>query len=126
MHAHTFEGPAPVTSLLSSSRKRIVAAGYADGSIRAFYVTSERQIAEYPAPAERRGDPGVKEIFISPKDDLVGVITGNDLRLFKFDPAYPEASLKGLFLKFRKREARFLNINGNPPGARIILSRSMG
>ena len=99
MHAHTFEGPAPVTSLQSSSRKRIVAAGYADGSIRAFYVTSERQIAGYSAPDQHSGDTKVKEIVISPKDDLVGVITGNDLRLYKFDPAYPEASLKGLFSK---------------------------
>ena len=52
VNAHTFDGPAvprgpaAVTSIGSSSRKRMIVVGYVDGSVRSFYVTSNAFLAE--------------------------------------------------------------------------------
>ncbi len=55
-----------ITALTASAGNRTMAAGYADGRVRLYYVTSEKFLAEVqtaPAP--------VREVILAPKDDLL-------------------------------------------------------
>ncbi len=93
--AHTFPATgAAVTSLSSSSRVRMFAAGYQDGTARVFYVTSERQILDVKAS----DNSPVQDISISPKSDALICYTKDGIAKWTFDPAHPEVTLRTLFL----------------------------
>ncbi|HYB99518.1 MAG TPA: ABC transporter permease subunit [Candidatus Limnocylindrales bacterium] len=79
---------AAVTSLATSTRTRSVAAGYADGSLRVFHVTTERLLAQAATDA---GAP-VSAIAVAPGDRAVLAWDGRVLRA-ALDSPHPEASL---------------------------------
>lgn len=90
--AHTFQGPAAVTALSSSSRIRMVAAGYADGTVDLFHITSQKQLAHLAA-----GDSPVQAIALTPKDDGLLALTPSHLVQWKIDPRHPEITPAALF-----------------------------
>ena len=99
--AHTFDGPATpggpaaVTSIGSSSRKRMIVIGYDDGSVRSFYVTSNAFVAEARPFA---GVP-ITAIALSPRDDAIAAVTERGFALLALDSPHPEATLGSIFTR---------------------------
>ncbi|MGH7162549.1 MAG: ABC transporter permease subunit [Planctomycetota bacterium] len=96
VEGHSLEGRAsPVTALGMSSRTRLVAAGYGDGAIRLFNVTSERLVGEV------RGTPGspVAALAIAPKENGLVAWQGGRIHVWDVDVRHPEAGMKSLFTK---------------------------
>jgi phosphate transport system permease protein len=92
--AHLLPGPgSAVTALAPSPRSRVLAAGYADGRARLFYVTNDSLLAELPPRAEP-----VSLLAMYPRDN--GLVAGSrtDLDLFALDIPHPEVSLYSLFM----------------------------
>lgn len=86
----------PVTSLASSTRKRMLLAGYADGRVRLFHVTSSQLLEEMQVYPE--GVP-VDALAMSPKDD--GFLADSRLGLARWRVAYPhpETTVASIFGK---------------------------
>jgi phosphate transport system permease protein len=93
--AHDLAGGAsPVTSLAASARSRMLAVGYADGTVRLFYVTNDALLAESSVPSPR----DVTALAICPKDDgLVGATSAERCH-WRLDVKHPEVSMASLFL----------------------------
>jgi phosphate transport system permease protein len=91
---HELVGPqAPVISLATSSRTRMMAAGYGDGRVRLYYVTSEKLLGE--SWTDR--DQPVQGLVLAPKDDGLMARTSAGIWRWELDPGYPEITLKSLF-----------------------------
>ena len=84
---------AAVTSLATSGRSRVMAAGYADGTVRLFQVTTNEQLAE-PRPAD---GTAVGAVVMAPKDDGLMALAGKTLSRWDVDLRHPEGSLAALF-----------------------------
>ena len=84
-----------VTVLAVSDRTRMAAAGYSDQSVRVFYVTSERVLAELQP--SKKGP--VQALTLAPKDDGVLAVAGGGINFWKIDPKYPEINSRALFSK---------------------------
>ena len=99
--AHTFDGPATpggpaaVTSIGSSSRKRMIVIGYDDGSVRSFYVTSGALLAQ----ARPFADVPIAAVALSPRDDAIVAVTDRGFALLSLDSPHPEATLGSIFTK---------------------------
>ena len=99
--AHAFDGPATpggpaaVTSIGSSSRKRMIVIGYDDGSVRSFYVTSNAFLAEARPFA---GVP-ITAVALSPRDDAIAAVTERGFALLSMDSPHPEATLGSIFTR---------------------------
>ena len=97
--AHRLPGDSgvAVTSLASSSRTRMIAAGFADGSSRLYYVTNDRLLSECPPQDGQRG--AISAIALSPKDD--GLLTASRDGLFRWgiDVPHPQTTLGSIFGK---------------------------
>lgn len=93
--AHVFSGPEVVTSIASSARKRLIAVGYGDGSVRTFYVTSDKFLAE---TRPLSGLP-IVAVALSPRDDAVAAVTDGGFALFPLDSPHPEATVRSVFGK---------------------------
>jgi phosphate transport system permease protein len=92
--AHTLAGSgAAVTALAVSGRTRMMAAGYADGSVRLYYVTSEKSLAEVQT---QKGQP-IQDLAIAPKDDGLLAQTSSNMWRWAVNPGYPEVTLRSLF-----------------------------
>ncbi len=93
--AHTFPGQgAAVSSLATSQRIRMFAAGYADGAVRLFHVTSGKRLGEERVPG---WTAPVAALTIAPKDDGLVAVAGGQLACWRMDPRHPEATLGALF-----------------------------
>lgn len=94
--AHQFPGPrAAVTSLGASARNRNVAIGYADGSLRVYYVTTDHLLTETTvSPGE-----AVHQVLFAPKEDGLLAITPAGWWTAQFDAGHPEVtpSLSSVF-----------------------------
>ena len=101
VNAHTFDGPAvpggpaAVTSIGSSSRKRMIVVGYGDGSVRSFYVTGNAFLAEARPFA---GVP-ITAVALSPRDDAIAAVTDRGFALLALDSPHPEATVRSIFAK---------------------------
>ena len=82
------------TLLAPSGRSRIVAAGFADGAIRLFNVTSQRLLAEIPGGSGH----GSHLLVMAPKEDGLLALGTAGARHWSLDPRYPEAGVAALFL----------------------------
>ncbi len=92
--AHELRGPnSPVVALAPSSRSRILATGYADGQVRAFYLTNERQLAE----ATISGDEPISALCIAPKDNAVVALARAGATMWPLDAPYAEVTADSLF-----------------------------
>ncbi|MGE3316412.1 MAG: hypothetical protein AB7O26_14950, partial [Planctomycetaceae bacterium] len=93
--AHTLRGPASaVTSLGMSSRTRMVAVGYADGTARIFYVPSDSEVARWTVADGRPVD----HLLIAEKEDALFTSAEGTFIASSFEPRHPEASFRSLFL----------------------------
>jgi phosphate transport system permease protein len=86
-------GTAAVTALAPSARTRLLAAGYADGTVRLFHVTSGRLLAGDALPA---GSGGVRSLGLAPRDDALLAAGATRLGLWGVDAPHPEISLATL------------------------------
>lgn len=96
VRAHQLAGAsaAPVRSLATSARSRLLAAGYDDGTLAVFYVTSERKIVSARFPQE---GASIQHIALGPKDDAVLGAAEQKLALWKLSAPHPETSFKAVF-----------------------------
>lgn len=85
---------APVTTLGSSARSRIVAAGRADGSVELLQVTSARRLLRL----ETESSQPVAAVSIAPKDNGLAAVGAAGLCTWGLDLRHPEATLATLFL----------------------------
>ncbi len=84
---------AAVTALAPSARTRMLAAGYADGSVRLFHVTSRRLLA-----TGRLGDAAgpVSALALAPRDDALLAVEDARLGLWSIDAPHPETTFATL------------------------------
>lgn len=93
VRAHALErGPAAVTALGASLRTRIVAAGYRDGTVRLYHVTSGRLLG-----SDRREGAGVTAVTIAPREDLILASGQGGAAAWRIDAPHPETSWQTLF-----------------------------
>jgi phosphate transport system permease protein len=87
-------GEAAVTSLAASERTRMLAAGFADGRVRLYHVTS----GELLASGELGDAPpsAVESLTLAPKDDLLLALTGTRMGLWRIEAPHPETTLASL------------------------------
>ncbi|MFP4348065.1 MAG: ABC transporter permease subunit [Thermodesulfobacteriota bacterium] len=90
-------GSAAVTSLRGSPRSRMVAAGFADGSIRLYYVTNARLLDQMAVHPPSNDPAPVRWVTVSPKDDALAAATTGKLALWRIDAPHPEATLGAIF-----------------------------
>ncbi|HEY2839132.1 MAG TPA: ABC transporter permease subunit, partial [Pirellulales bacterium] len=107
--AHEMDGPAAVTAIAPSARKRLIAVGYADGAVRVFHVTTAKELVATTLKGRMPGQTGgssdtesaatsaARLVHLSPKDDTVAAVGGEGLSRWPFDARYPEVSLAALF-----------------------------
>lgn len=84
-------GPGAVTVLGASSRSRMLAAGYGDGSFLVFQVTAARILGRGSLPGS-----GIRQITLSPQEDLLLAAGAQGAGLWKVQAPYAEVSLKTL------------------------------
>ncbi|HEY4309602.1 MAG TPA: ABC transporter permease subunit [Pirellulales bacterium] len=82
-----------VTSLATSLRTRLIAAGYQDGSFRVFQSTSDRCLIE----AATSDDVPLRLVTFSPKGDALIGLEGNAAWQWPLSTGFPEVSLRTLF-----------------------------
>ncbi len=87
-------GGAAVTSVAASSRSRLLAAGYADGRLRLFHVTSGRLLSETTTGS---GGTVVSALSVAPQDDGLLGLVGPRLAFWSVDAPHPETTLAAVF-----------------------------
>lgn len=102
-------GSAAVTALAPSLRSRILAAGYADGSVRLFHVTSEQLLATASLAAqsdtvpfsdsEQQPAPVARAVAMGPKDDRLLALSGSGGVLWDVRAPHPEITWRSIFCK---------------------------
>ncbi len=86
-------GGAAVRSLAMSTRTRVFAAGFDDGRIGLYHMTSERLLAETSLPT---GLP-VDTLALAPRGDGLLAFDAEGARLWEVDNDHPESSMATLF-----------------------------
>jgi phosphate transport system permease protein len=93
--AHEFAGSgAAVRAISPSARGRMLAAGYEDGRVRLFHVTSQSELAQIEHPG---GPRPVSAVAIGPKDDALIAAGAAGTALWGVDAPHPETSLAAIF-----------------------------
>ena len=85
-------GESAVVSLAASPRSRMLAAGFRDGSIRLFHVTSNQELAQAAT-----ADSAVSLLTMSPKDNALVGLSADGLQRWDFDPRHPEITGTSIF-----------------------------
>ncbi len=94
--AHELPGPAAaVTCTGPSERTRLLAAGYADGSVRLFHVTAGRVLVE----GRCEGSAPTSCVAVTPKDDGLVAWSAGSLAAWRVDAPHPETTLETIFGK---------------------------
>ncbi len=84
--------PFPVTALASSPRSRLFVAGFGNGEVRTWHVTSGKGLGRWMAAST-----AVVALAVGPKEDAVLALTEDGGLVRAFDPRHPEVSLRSLF-----------------------------
>ncbi len=91
--AHHLEpGGSAVTALGASYRSRMLAAGYADGSVKVFHVTSGRKLGEVRLAAGT-----VLQVTLAPREDMVTATGSEGSALWRLDAPHADISPGLLF-----------------------------
>jgi phosphate transport system permease protein len=85
-------GAAAVTSLGASYRSRMLAAGYADGTVKVFHVTSDRHLGEV-----RLEEGAIRQVTLAPREDLIFVSADRAAAAWHLDAPHGDISLGALF-----------------------------
>ncbi len=95
VRAHEIQaGGSAVTALAPSRRSRLLAAGFADGKVGLYYLTSGEALASL---ADATGGRSLLALTVSPKEEALLGLTRDGMWRWSFDSSHPEASLAGLF-----------------------------
>jgi phosphate transport system permease protein len=87
-------GAAAVTSLAASERTRMLAAGFADGRVHLYHVTSGALLASGELGD---GEPTtVESLTVAPKDDLLLALSGPRVGLWRIAAPHPETTFAAL------------------------------
>jgi phosphate transport system permease protein len=86
-------GRSAVTEIAPSERGRAIVAGYADGYIRLFQVTTERRFGEKRIAV----DQPVIRVSMAPKENGLLAATAETLWIAELDPRHPEVTASSLF-----------------------------
>lgn len=86
-------GPSAVTALAPANRSRVVAAGYADGTVRLYQVTSTELLTASITGGQ------VDRLLVSPRDDGLAAFSGEHISRWQLDLKHHETSLRTLFRK---------------------------
>ena len=87
---------AAVTALSGSARSRLLAAGFADGRVRLFHVTTHQLVTETPVP-QTDGDAPIQAIALGARDDSILAAAPGRLLGWAVDRRYPAVNLNALF-----------------------------
>jgi phosphate transport system permease protein len=87
-------GPAAVTALGPSPRSRMLAVGFADGTVQLQHVTTEQRLVT--ASTTDIGE--LVAAVVVPKEDGIVALGQRGLTVLDVDPGHPEATLAALFL----------------------------
>jgi phosphate transport system permease protein len=90
--AHELAGPAEVRAVACSQRSRLLAAAYADGEVRLYYMTTGRLLARSRTPERKAPD----WLALSPQDHMLWAAVDGRLCRWEVDIPHPEVSLAGL------------------------------
>ncbi|HMB15560.1 MAG TPA: hypothetical protein VKN62_04520 [Pelovirga sp.] len=88
------KGPAAVISLAPSTRSRLLAAGYADGTVRTYHVTSDQLLVE-----EKVSQTPITAIALAPRDNMLTALSSTGMMGWYLDNKHPSATWKTLFGK---------------------------
>jgi phosphate transport system permease protein len=92
--AHALEDAgAPVTAFGPSSLTRLLAAGFADGAVRVYNVTTNDLVVSEQGPQQ----VPVDHLAIAPKENALVALAGPRMWSWELEPRHPEASLSALF-----------------------------
>lgn len=95
VRGHEFAGHgAAVGALARSARRRMLAVGYADGVVKLFHTTSERELLTTELPGAATP---VTALAIAPKDDALLAAGPGGRVLWHLDAPHTETSLSALF-----------------------------
>ena len=95
VRAHVLEpGPAAVTALAGSGRSRMLAAGFADGTVKVYNVTAERVLGVTDS-----GGGSVADLAVAPREDRILVGGETAVALLALEAPYGEVSLHTLLGK---------------------------
>ncbi|MFK7960915.1 MAG: hypothetical protein AB8G96_10355 [Phycisphaerales bacterium] len=94
--AHQLSGAtdAPVRSIALASRGRMFVAGHDDGTISSYYMVSGERLGS----TKLDDAASIAAVAISPKEDALVAATEGRVARFEFEPRYPEASIRTLFM----------------------------
>lgn len=95
--AHDLPQIAAVATVLQpSARTRMVAAGFADGTVALYHITSDRRLVSVQA-----AEPGeaIAALALAPRDDVLLSQAGGTARLWRIDAPHPETSWTSLMRK---------------------------
>jgi len=97
VRAHVFPGDPGVSavSLSTSSRTRMFAAGFADGSARLYYATNDRLLAVCPPPEGVAS--AATAVAISPKDDGLLVAGADGISRWNVAIPHPQTTVGSIF-----------------------------
>jgi phosphate transport system permease protein len=87
-------GPAAVVALAPSVRSRLLAAGFADGTVRTYHVTSDQLLVEEKADAG-----AIAAVALAPRDNMLAALAPSGLVGWHLDVKHPSATWKTLFGK---------------------------
>ncbi len=82
-----------MAALACSARARLLAVGYADGSVRVFQVTTDRELVE--SAADQGQAPRL--LAFAPKGDAVLAVSEDSVAQLPLQAGYPEVSVAALF-----------------------------
>jgi len=85
----------PVTSLAASSRTRMLGAGFADGAVELYHVTSDRVVGS--ARFANGSEAVAAALALAPKDDALLATSDARFALWRVEVPHPEASWAAIF-----------------------------
>lgn len=93
--AHEFPSEAgAVTAISASERSRMIAAGYAGGSVHIHHITSERHVAGVPVASS--GGAPVRAVALAPKDDGLLALVADRAIVWRVDAPHPEITVNAI------------------------------
>lgn len=94
VEAHAMQaGTSPVTAIAPSTRSRLLAAGFDDGLVQLYHVTSSQGLAS----ARTEKSDRVDALTVGPKDDALVGLSPSGVTLWKIDAPHPETTLESIF-----------------------------
>jgi phosphate transport system permease protein len=86
-------GSAPVAALAPSTRSRLMAAGFQDGQVHLYHVTSQQKFAASSTTQAKT----IHALAVGPKDDALVSLSESGLSVWAIDAPHPETTLSTIF-----------------------------